>query len=280
MAENGDGEEIAAPVDEADAYRFLKQVESHPDFLEIQQRLDRLAFDCKEDELMSWSKIKNVKDGRWTVGRRQLHRKIGMTILGKGESARRGNLPLGVILLGAPGSGKTTVGQQIASEFGVKFVTVNADDYKELLPEYRGWNAGALHEESAFLAEEFIYPRAVEARSHLLFDMTGTNGDKMEEYVEDLTGEGYNLHVVFVSLPPWKAIFRAWCRFQLKPLNRNPKLPYGRFVPPRYIFEDVGARPKQTYERLCVHAAVVSWQAWSTDVPIGSKPVMIDFGKR
>jgi hypothetical protein len=274
------GNPLQPPLNDGDMGRFLTEVESHPDFLEVQQRLGRLAFDCSDDQLMAWSMLRNQKGGRWKVERRQLHRQIGLSALAKGSEAEPGDLPLGVLLIGAPGSGKTSVGAPIAASFGVQFVVVNADDYKEQFPEYRGWNAAVLHEESAYLAEDFVYPRAVEGRRHLLFDMTGTNGDKMVEYVEDLTAEGYMVHCVFVSLPPWKATARVWERFQSNPLNRDPRVPFGRFVPPRYVYEEVDGRPAETYNRLKAHGAVVSWQSWSTDVPRGSGPVLLEKGAR
>ena len=140
---------LVPPRDDGDIGRFLAEVENHQDYLEVQARLERLAFDCPDDQLMAWSLLKHQKDKRWTVTRRQLHRRIGMAALGKGSEAEPGALPLGVLLIGAPGSGKTSVGAPITAGFGVQFVVVNADDYKEQFPEYRGWNAAALHEESA-----------------------------------------------------------------------------------------------------------------------------------
>jgi hypothetical protein len=271
---------IPLPASEGDINNFLSEVEKHVDFVEVTQRLARLTFSCSEGDLMRWSLLKHQKGGRYNVDRRQLHRQIGLASIAKGTEADYGQLPYGVLLIGAPGSGKTSVGAPIAAAFGVQFVVVNADDYKEQFPEYRGWNAAALHEESAYLAEEFVYPRAIEARRHLLFDMTGTNCDKMVEYAEDLTAEGYLVHVVHVALPCWKATARAWERFQTNPLNRNDRLPYGRFVPPRYVFEDVNGKPALTYERLKAHSAVVGWQSWSTDVPRGQPPILLDKGAR
>lgn len=273
---------ITPPRDEADFPRFLAQVEAHPDYREVLRRLE--AYGETEEEVMTWSVRHHAPRGRWTLTRSRLHRRIILGALGAGTKARRGRPAHAVLLMGAPASGKTSVAVPMASRFRVKFVNVNADLYKERLPEYEGWNAAALHEESALLAERDIYPRAVESRRHLLLDMTGTNGDKMVDYAADLTLEGYYVHAVAVALPAWKAAGRAWARFQKNPFGRygrrDPTLEPGRFVPLKYVYEGVNGKPAETYKRLKSHPAMVSWQCWSTDVPPGQPPVLIEKGHR
>jgi hypothetical protein len=72
----------------------------------------------------------------------------------------------------------------------------------------------------------------------------------------------------------------VWERFELNPLNRDGRLPFGRFVPPRYVYEEVDGKPETTYERLKMHEAVMSWQSWSTDVPRGQPPILLQKGSR
>ena len=186
--------------------------------------------------------------------------------LARKRKAPEGTKPIAILLIGTPGSGKTSAGMRhIHSEFKLDFVVINADDIKEQLPEYMGWNAGALHEESSYVAEKLIYSEAVDGRHHIVFDLTGTDEMKMLGMVDGLDSMGYEVHVTLVKLPAWMAAGRVWDRFRKETFYKDPNLPSGRFVPPEYVYNDVDDKPAKTYEILKEHPAVKSWTSLSTE---------------
>lgn len=240
----------------------------------------------------------------WHPERKKLHEEfIGNTLGGKrfnlktrqwediegyNSKPAAGQKPKAVIVIGPPGAGKTSAGvplikQTLNLDPSKNFVPVNADDAKGFLPEYAGWNAGHLHEESSDIVEEEggLYHRAMEGGHNMILDVTGANGKKMKEWTEHLATKGYDVHLIHVKFPGYKSASRVLNRYLQNPLNSNPDADEpGRYVPPEYAYASVDGKPDQTYEELKQHSAVQSWTQVSTDVPKGVQPQMLDQGKR
>jgi predicted kinase len=269
--------QILVPRNKKDIGRFLSDVKNHPDYQEVEKRLMNLADDCPGGELTHWSEFQHKTKGRWDAKRQTCHRLIIQSAVFGKRGAPVETKPIAVLLIGTPGSGKTKSGMPYARNLGVDFVVINADDVKEQLPEYEGWNAAALHEESSYVAEDLIYSRAVEGRHHIIFDLTGTNERKMLAMVDDLDELGYEIHVILVKIPDWMAAGRVWTRFSENPLNRDQKSKKGRFVPPDYVYNVVDERPAKTYELLKQHDAVKTWICLSTEK---SEVRVLESGKR
>jgi hypothetical protein len=264
MSKAGRSDEIPPPVNEKDVNRFLADVQSHPDYREVERRLKSLGEKCENRDVRNWSAHQHASNGKWTASRVRLHEGLVAKALAGRQKAPQGTRPIAVLLIGTPGSGKTSEGMKHTQHFGVDFVVINADNVKENLPEYRGWNAAALHEESSYVAEELIYKRAVVARRHLVFDLTGTDQVKMLAMVDNLDSLRYEVHVILVRIPDWVAAGRAWSRFCKVPFDKNPEMMSGRFVPPEYVYNVVDEKPARTYNLLKNHPAVKGWMAVST----------------
>jgi hypothetical protein len=265
MSKAGSSSEIPLPSGEKDIGRFLAEVQLHPDYQEIEHRLEVLGASCPKGDVRRWSVYQHSPKGKWTVSRAALHENFVAKALAGRKRASDRIKPIAVLLIGTPGSGKTTEGMKHTDGFGVDFVVINADDVKESLPEYRGWNAAALHEESSYVAEELIYRKAVADRHHIIFDLTGTNEVKMLGMVDNLDKMGYEIHVILVAIPAWMAAGRAWNRFCKVPFDKNPNVMSGRFVPPEYVYNIVDEKPAKTYKLLKKHPAVKGWLSISTE---------------
>jgi hypothetical protein len=249
-----------------------------------------------------WSKTKHTDPatGDYTAERADLHKKIVDMMLTTVEGpkgrvqadtrAKPGEKPKAFILIGVPGSGKTTVSSKVAPK-GVNFAVLNADDAKSALPEYQGWNAGLLHEESSDIVEgdpknPAVHERSAMARGmaerrHLTFDITGKNSAKVMRWVEQLASKGYEVHAAMADLPPEKAATRAWKRFRKNAMGiDDPNKPGGRFVPLKYVWSGVDHKPAATYEALKASEHVKSWKRVSTDVPFGEDTPVLDEGER
>jgi hypothetical protein len=184
--------------------------------------------------------------------------------------------PLVVVLLGPAGSGKTTRGVPMAKErHKVGFVSVNADTVKERLPEYRGWNASALHEESSAVAKE-LRDVATAQRMNIIYDITGTNFDSVRIGVTHFADFGYRVFVLLLDLEPWRASHRAWERFQSNPFGVDGTCPPGRYVPPGLVYNGMGHKPRETFSRIKNHPGVTGYCHVDAATPLGTEPRILE----
>ena len=280
---------ISEPKNKEQWEEFNDKVRSHPLYVQASEQLASLASEVKGREgshkaldVRSWSKERHTdNDGNYTPERAKLHEEIIGKMLNEKAVAPAGTRPKAVLLTGAPGSGKTSAGQPLTSKIAAEFTVINADDVKAAMPEYRGWNAGALHEESTAIAEGTLRDRAMDARHNILFDITGNNGDKMEKIANELVVAGYDVHVVSVTVPSHKSSYRAWKRFSSNAFHwHDEKSEPGRFVPIDYVHKSVDGNPDRTYERLKKTGKLSSWSKVDNDVPRGTQPKIVDQGSR
>lgn len=263
-----------------DINRFLKDVARHIDIQEIQMR--RAGYEAEVEarggkQMTQWSNLRHAGHSTAQKLRIKLHNRIRAKLLGSNAKAVDGQPPIAVIILGPPGSGKTSVAVPLAKRiFGVQFSSVNPDDVKEMLPEYEGWNADALHEESSDLAERDIARHAVYRRHNIIYDIVGKTEDKVRAEIENLDDLGYRVFVMLTDLAPWKAAGRAWERFQENPFRRTHSRPPSRFVPPEYVYRAVGYNPRRTFNAIKNHRLVRGYCRLNVDVPRGSNPRIIE----
>jgi hypothetical protein len=220
----------------------------------------------------------------WSSERKELHERIMGEILNPKAKARPGERPKFVLLTGPPGSGKTMAGQPEARKLGVQFTTLNADDVKTKLPEYQGWNAGAVHEESSLIVEGPLFERAFNENHNILVDLTGGNTEKLESMADLMNKNGYDVHLISIALPAYKSVGRAWDRFTENAFGfKDPsgeEIELGRFVSPAYVHEGIDGKPEKTYQKLKQKPYMKSYVSISTDVPKGEKPKILDRGTR
>ena len=97
------------------------------------------------------------KDGTWTQERSKLHHKLLSEIFTPEALARAkpeaGQKPVMVMLGGRGGSGKSWLTGPDGPVDTSKMILIDADHFKQALPEYEGWNAASLHEESSYLVD-------------------------------------------------------------------------------------------------------------------------------
>jgi predicted ABC-type ATPase len=157
-------------------------------------------------------------------GRQSVHEGIKADAL---EGAQPQEQPTAIFLAGGPGSGKTTSLEFIP---GVpdNYVNLDADKFKEGIPEYQGmiedgdrYAAAGVHEESIDLLRD-IQHDAMEQKYNLVIDGTG-NGPAGETVgkLKRLEEAGYKVRVVLVDAPVDVA--------QARSLKRAEDT--GRFVP-------------------------------------------------
>lgn len=169
------------------------------------------------------------KDGQWTPERMKLHETIiGHFITPELLTAAKpaeGEKPTFTLLGGRGGSGKSWFKGQVYDP--AKAVCLDADEIKGMLPEYQGWNAAQVHEESGELFDH-ITDLAKGLGLNIVHDATMKTPKKAVALVNQFKGDGYRVEAHYMHLPRQEAAKRAIGRF----LNGGEK---GRFVPPEVI---------------------------------------------
>lgn len=172
-----------------------------------------------------------MRDGHYTPERIVVHDHILNNIFtdAKVEKAlpAAGEQPTLVVLGGRGGSGKSWFSQSDRSPINAsKFLYLNSDDIKEALPEYKGWNAALVHEESTDIlsrADNF----ARRSGLNVIFDATMRSPGTMARLINEYRAAGYKIEGYYMHTAPQVSAVRAASRF----------MKTGRYVPPKYVLE-------------------------------------------
>ncbi|HVG50930.1 MAG TPA: zeta toxin family protein [Xanthobacteraceae bacterium] len=172
-------------------------------------------------------------NGSWTPERAAVHRDVVSQIMTPEAMAAarpaQGEQPVLHILGGRGGSGKSWYTGPDGTIDKSKSLYLNNDDVKERLPEYQGWNAAVLHEESSYVGG-VMETYARDNKMNVIIDATLKDGLTTAKRIEAFKAAGYRIEGHYMYTSPAKAAERALGRF-VRGMEKNGK---GRFVPPEY----------------------------------------------
>jgi hypothetical protein len=150
-----------------------------------------------------------------------------------------GGQPTFYVLGGRGGSGKSWFSKSPDSPFDESStVNINTDTFKERLPEYEGWNAALVHEESSDIALR-AHAIAREAGLNVTFDATLKSTGTITRLVNEYKAAGYRIEGYFMHTAPQVSTVRALNRFA-KPNPGQPLSAVNRYVPPAYVLASTG----------------------------------------
>jgi len=180
----------------------------------------------------------------WSPERAALHDRIIMEAMVGVEPREH---PVLVLMGGLPGAGKTTSAGQ-----GLRFegkLVVNADDIKAKLPEYAGYNASYLHEESTEVTEKMM-ELGREMHADVVLDATMKSYDGAKLRAQTFKDAGYRIESRFVDVDIDTSVSRAVKRLA----DGDARNGQGRYVPLAAIrasaSKDGSTKPRQTFDRL------------------------------
>lgn len=216
-----------------------------------------------------------LANGKWTPERVALHQKIMADLLPPDKmiaaTPKEGEKPQLHILGGRGGSGKSffTSGKPGTIDTS-KFVVLNNDNVKEKLPEWKGWNAALVHEESSEIgqaAERIAFSRKL----NIVIDGTMKSSTSLEARIKDAKAAGYEVHGHYMYTSPEKSAERALSRF----VRGNERNGQGRFVPPEY---SLGSTTNEaSFDK--VSGLFKSWEVYDNNVD-GREPQFHSSSKR
>lgn len=164
----------------------------------------------------------------YTPERQALHKKILSEVTGKTICTDQIQ-PIAVLTGGAPGSGKSTFLRKFAPYLQAEQIyKIDADEIREGLPEYEGWNSASTHQETRDMVNELLNSFDKPCKHDLLYDGTMSNAQKYIPLIEKLKGLGYKVYVAYMDVPKEVSIQRAMKRYQD---NHGGKTKFGRYVP-------------------------------------------------
>jgi predicted kinase len=194
----------------------------------------------------TWQKYRISGEGesaRYTEEREKLHGRIMQDLLSP-DKLRAALPPLGekprfMILGGRGGSGKSWFKNNAYDPS--KFVILDADEIKAMLPEFEGWNAQDVHEESSDILEQML-TACIKNGLNVVFDGTMKTASSAIAKVFRMKAAGYRTEAHYMHLPRQEAAKRAIGRFKnggKEGQNGESPEPFtGRYVPVDVILKN------------------------------------------
>lgn len=157
--------------------------------------------------------------------RKALHQAIVAYFMRQAQPVPAGTQPTLYAMAGGGGAGKSTILgilKHTGSVDTANAVHINADDIKELIPEYHdlkqagdGRAAATVHEESSQLTSALMdraIPPGGQGRYNVVFDGTLSNRRKNLALITRWQAAGLRVHLIAVTIDPREAVTRAILR--------------------------------------------------------------------
>jgi predicted ABC-type ATPase len=226
----------------------------------------------KVDALISTTekyRIKGEKNtAQYTPEREKLHIEIIEKLIEDNLEKyipKEGEKPTFILLGGRGGSGKSNFKGLVYDDH---FVVLDADKIKEMLPEYKGWNAAEVHEESSDILEQAML---ICQRNGLnvVVDATMDTGLSAVRRLQLYKEKGYKTEAHYMFLPPQKSAQRAVARFLKKGET-------GRYVP----IDALLAMKNNERNFDIIKDNVDSWSFYTAEVHYGESPILLASSKQ
>jgi HK97 family phage portal protein len=200
-------------------------------------------------------------NGNYTPARIAIQQRVVQSIMTPEAIAaavpKAGEKPTLHILGGRGGSGKSFFTSKKGTIDKSKFLYLNNDDIKEKLPEYAGWNAAMVHEESSHIGSG-IEAAARDAKLNVIIDGTMKSAGVTEQRIAAFKAAGYRIEGHYMYTSPENSAQRALERFV-----RGGET--GRFVPPEYSLSST--TNEASFDK--VKGQMDAWEIYDND---GSAP--------
>jgi predicted ABC-type ATPase len=266
------GEQKPVPADKFKAADYAKQ---HDDpNVTSDDIVSHFPADTKDKIADVQERLKSIeqtidqhKEGEgYSAKRAQLHTKIFEHFLSpervKAAIPADGEKPTFTILGGRGGSGKSWFKGKVYD--GDKAIVLDADEIKGMLPEYEGWNAHTVHEESSDILKNLI-KASRKLGLNVVLDGTLNTSQSAIQKVKEFKDSGYRIEAHYMHLPRQEAAKRAVSRF----LGKT-----NRYVPTDVVLAN--RNNEANFDEVRKHAD--KWSFRDNNVEHGQEPKLISEG--
>lgn len=267
------GEQKPIPPDKFKAADYAKQRDDPkvtPDTI-----LSHFPSDTKDKIAEVQKRLKAVEqtidqhregDG-YSAKRAKLHREIYDHFLSEqrvdAATPPEGEKPYFTILGGRGGSGKSWFKGKVYD--ADKSIVLDADEIKGMLPEYEGWNAAQVHEESSDILKNLLNA-CRQLGLNVVLDGTLNTSKSAVEKVRTFKDDGYHIEAHYMHLPRQEAAKRAVSRF----LGKT-----NRYVPVDVVLSN--RKNEANFDEVRKHAD--KWSFRDNNVKQGKEPKLISQGE-
>ena len=202
-------------------------------------------------------------NGVYNRERAEYHKEIIKDLFKNSKNARPkdGEKPKFMVLGGRGGSGKSKFNGLVYNKDN--YIVLDADAIKEMIPEYHGYNAFEVHEESSDILKQAL-KKARKAGLNVVLDGTMKSLGSTEKKIKDFSESGYDIEMYYMHLPREKAAERAVGRF----MGDN-----GRYVPLDVLLDM--KHNEENFDKLKKYAS--KWAFYNNDVPTkDDDPILVD----
>lgn len=190
--------------------------------------------------------------GEYTESRQKLHKIIKGKLRAGMVCTVQHEKPIAIFTAGTPGSGKTSFLRDYAPNLTKdKIVKIDADEIREQLPEYKGWNAAATHKETQDIYRSLLKDIAEgkPCRFDILWDGTMNKAKNYLPLIGDLRNLNYDIYMIYVDVP--------WDVSRKNTLDRYVRESkggkYGRYVP-MSVVDEANTVGKKVFDELKLKA--------------------------
>lgn len=204
------------------------------------------------------------KDHKYTEERKKEHQRILTDIFKNADKARPkpGEKPSVLFLGGRGGSGKSKFNGLVYNKDN--YIVLDADEIKNEIKEYQGYNAFEVHEESSDILNMALNMAKKEGLNVVL-DATMKSLGSTEKKIKSFDDAGYNIEMYYMHLPREKAAERAIGRFMGE---------RGRYVPLNVLINDM-KNNEENFDKLKKYAS--KWAFYNNDVASKDEPpILVD----
>ena len=181
------------------------------------RRIDPEAIEQLEKECLALPQTKDLHrdaSGKLAPERLELHDRI-IAKYEQGHPCVEHGQPIAILTGGPPGSGKSHYLKKIARWVNPKSVLwIDADVIREEFPEYKGWNAGQVHDETRDVVNRLLDEIGHPCKYDLVYDGTMNRADKYTHIIKRLRRLGYAIYLIYVNVPEELSRQRVLDRYQ------------------------------------------------------------------
>lgn len=109
--------------------------------------------------------------------------------------------PFSIFMAGSAGAGKTEFSKNFLRKSNLKAVRIDADEIKDIIPQYKGKNASEVQGASA-LGVEYLYDYVLKEKKSMILDATFANYDKSYNNICRSLKKGRHVEIFYVYQNP------------------------------------------------------------------------------
>lgn len=160
--------------------------------------------------------------------------------------------PVSIFMAGSPGAGKTEFSKRLLEKLGGNMVRIDADDVRDILPQYQGANAYVVHGAAA-LGVEKIYDFVLKHKLHVLIDGTFQNYDKDVSNIERSLRHTRAVEVFYVFQDP----LIAWGFTQKREAVEGRNIPKEVFISTLFAANENVKKVKHVFgDKITLHVVL------------------------